>query len=71
MGSFDPMLSSFTPTKYLGTINTSVCVTNYDQASLLIGTSSDLFNGFNTSVSCPRNLFRGIKKLKLFSLIII
>ncbi|KAG6373884.1 hypothetical protein JVT61DRAFT_6037 [Boletus reticuloceps] len=47
MGSFDPMLSAFAPTKYLGTTNNSVCVTNYDQSSLVAGSSSELFNTFN------------------------
>ncbi|KAG6373882.1 lysophospholipase [Boletus reticuloceps] len=47
MGSFDPMLSAFAPTKYLGTTNNSVCVTNYDQSSLVAGSSSELFNEFN------------------------
>lgn len=51
MGSYDPVLSAFTPTKYLGTTNTSVCVTGYDQAAFITGTSSELFNEFNTSVS--------------------
>ena len=50
MGSFDPMLASFAPTKYLGTTNSSVCVTKYDQLSLIAGTSSNVFNTFNTSV---------------------
>ncbi|EJD05258.1 lysophospholipase [Fomitiporia mediterranea MF3/22] len=49
MGSFDPTLASFTPTKFLGTMNTSVCVTGFDQVSFISGTSSELFNEFNTS----------------------
>ncbi|EGO02345.1 hypothetical protein SERLA73DRAFT_104762 [Serpula lacrymans var. lacrymans S7.3] len=47
MGSFDPVLSAFTPTKYLGTQNTSVCVTGYDQSSFVAGSSSELFNEYN------------------------
>ncbi|KAG6373883.1 acyl transferase/acyl hydrolase/lysophospholipase [Boletus reticuloceps] len=47
MGSFDPMLSAFTPTKYLGTTNNSVCITNFDQLSLVAGTSSEVFNEYN------------------------
>ncbi|KAF9235204.1 lysophospholipase catalytic domain-containing protein [Melanogaster broomeanus] len=47
MGSFDPMLSAFAPTKYLGTKNNSVCITNYDQSALVTGTSSELFNLYN------------------------
>ena len=51
MGSFDPMLASFIPTEYLGSINSSVCVTNYDQIAYVSGTSSALFNEYNSSVS--------------------
>ncbi|OAX38862.1 hypothetical protein K503DRAFT_717526 [Rhizopogon vinicolor AM-OR11-026] len=47
MGTFDPQLSAFTPTKYLGTTNNSICVTNYDQSSLVAGSSSELFNTYN------------------------
>ncbi|KAH7887262.1 lysophospholipase catalytic domain-containing protein [Phlebopus sp. FC_14] len=47
MGSFDPMLSAFAPTKYLGSRNNSICVTNYDQSALVTGSSSELFNGYN------------------------
>ncbi|KAF8139033.1 lysophospholipase catalytic domain-containing protein [Boletus edulis] len=46
-GSFDPMLSAFTPTKYLGTTNNSVCITNFDQLSLVAATSSEVFNEYN------------------------
>jgi hypothetical protein len=58
MGSYDPILSAFTPTKYLGTTNSTSCVTGYDQAAFVAGTSSELFNSFNVSVSmvnsnCP------------------
>ena len=51
MGSFDPTLGSFTPTKFLGTTNNSVCITNFDQAAFVAGTSSELFNEFNTTVN--------------------
>ncbi|EIW85716.1 lysophospholipase [Coniophora puteana RWD-64-598 SS2] len=44
MGSYDPMLSAFAPTKYLGTANGSMCVTNYDQTSFVAASSSELFN---------------------------
>ncbi|KAF8432990.1 lysophospholipase [Boletus edulis BED1] len=47
MGSFDPMLSAFASTKYLGTTNNSICITNYDQSSLVAGSSSELFNEYN------------------------
>ncbi|KAG6373885.1 lysophospholipase [Boletus reticuloceps] len=53
MGSFDPMLSAFAPTKYLGTTNNSVCITNYDQAALVAGSSSELFNEVNFTSSLP------------------
>lgn len=51
MGSYDPTLASFIPTKFIGTTNSSVCVTGYDQASFIAGTSSELFNEFNITVS--------------------
>lgn len=50
MGSYDPMLSAFTPTKYLGTSNSTICVTGYDQVAFIAASSSDLFNEFNSSV---------------------
>ncbi|OBZ78154.1 Lysophospholipase 3 [Grifola frondosa] len=40
MGSFDPMLSAFTPMKYLGSPNNSICVTNFDQMSFIESASS-------------------------------
>lgn len=46
-GSFDPQLSAFAPTKYLGTTNNSICVTNYDQSAYIAGSSSELFNEYN------------------------
>jgi hypothetical protein len=65
MGSYDPMLSAFTPTKYLGTINSSSCVTGYDQAAFVFGTSSELFNQFNVSVGNFRcHLFRLVAHLQ-------
>jgi lysophospholipase len=51
MGSWDPTLSAFTPTQYLGSRNNSVCVTGFDQASFIEATSSGLFEEFNTSVT--------------------
>lgn len=47
------MLSAFAPTEFLGSVNSSVCVTGYDQAAFALGTSSELFNELNVSVSCP------------------
>ncbi|KAJ6495831.1 lysophospholipase [Mycena vulgaris] len=49
MGSYDPLLSAFTPTKYLGTQNSSVCVTGFDQASFMEATSSAFFTMLNTT----------------------
>ncbi|KAG2073383.1 lysophospholipase [Suillus decipiens] len=46
-GSFDPQLSAFVPTKYLGTTNNSICVTNYDQSAFIAASSSELFNEAN------------------------
>ena len=45
------MLGAFTPTKYLGSPNDTVCLTGYDQVSFVEGISSDLFIEYNTSVS--------------------
>ncbi|KII94539.1 hypothetical protein PLICRDRAFT_33337 [Plicaturopsis crispa FD-325 SS-3] len=55
MGSYDPILAAFTPTQFLGTSNTSNCVTGYDQTSFVAGTSSELFNGFNVSATAFLN----------------
>ncbi|OCH95307.1 lysophospholipase [Obba rivulosa] len=48
-GSFDPMLSAFTPTKFLGSPNKSICATGFDQISFIEGTTAELFNGENTT----------------------
>lgn len=45
------MLAAFTPTKYLGSPNSSLCATGFDQMSFVEGLSSNLFNTYNTSVS--------------------
>ncbi|KAJ2974961.1 hypothetical protein NUW54_g11808 [Trametes sanguinea] len=50
-GSFDPVLAAFTPTQYLGSPNSSVCATRFDQLSFIQGLSSTLFNIFNTSTA--------------------
>ncbi|PIL26148.1 hypothetical protein GSI_11903 [Ganoderma sinense ZZ0214-1] len=50
-GSFDPSLGAFTPTKFLGSPNSSVCATGFDQLSFIEGVSSNLFNEFNTSAA--------------------
>ncbi|CCM05117.1 uncharacterized protein FIBRA_07325 [Fibroporia radiculosa] len=51
MGSFDPMLSAFTPTKYLGSPGNGECATGFDQLSFIQGLSSNEFNLYNTSAS--------------------
>ncbi len=60
MGSFDPMLGAFTPTKFLGSPNKSVCATGFDQVSFIEGVSSDLFNEFNVSVRLRSQIVRKI-----------
>ncbi|KAH9928016.1 lysophospholipase [Epithele typhae] len=47
MGSWDPVLGAFTPTKYLGSPNDTACVTGYDQVSFVQGISADLFIEYN------------------------
>ena len=48
-GSFDPELSAFYPTKYIGSSlsagsrSSPVCVTGYDKAEFVFGASSALF----------------------------
>ena len=51
MGSYDPDLSAFIDMRFLGThlingkpANSSACVTEFDQASFVFGTSSSLFD---------------------------
>ena len=50
MGTFDPQLSAFAPTKYLGTTNNSVCITGYDQSTFIAASSAELFNEANFTV---------------------
>lgn len=47
------MLGAFTPTKFLGSPNGSVCALGFDQLSFIQGASSNLFNSMNTSVRDP------------------
>ncbi|KAI0917852.1 hypothetical protein AcV5_002685 [Taiwanofungus camphoratus] len=47
MGTFDPMLGAFTPTKYLASPNNTLCVTGFDQASFIPAASSSIFNTVN------------------------
>ncbi|KIJ59975.1 hypothetical protein HYDPIDRAFT_117882 [Hydnomerulius pinastri MD-312] len=49
LGSYDPTLAAFTPMKYIGTTNSSMCVTGYDQTTFLVGASSDFDTVYNTS----------------------
>lgn len=51
MGSHDPSLYAFTPTRYLGSnvtngvpVNSSSCTRGFDNAGFILGTSSSLFN---------------------------
>ncbi|KAJ7111443.1 lysophospholipase [Mycena epipterygia] len=44
---FDDVLAAHTPTKNLGTTNNSVCVTGFDEAMFISGTSSNLWNELN------------------------
>ncbi|TFK53593.1 lysophospholipase [Heliocybe sulcata] len=49
MGSYDPILSAFTPARYLGTRNDSICVTGFDQLGFVQATSSNIFSSYNTT----------------------
>lgn len=51
MGSYDPTLAAFTPMKYLGTTNETLCVTNLDQIGTVVGASGEWNTYYNTSVS--------------------
>ncbi|KDQ63931.1 hypothetical protein JAAARDRAFT_201409 [Jaapia argillacea MUCL 33604] len=51
MGSYDPTLAAFTPIEYLGTTNTSICVTGFEQADFVLGASSNIFVIYNSSAS--------------------
>jgi len=51
MGSYDPDLSAFVDVQFLGTrlingkpLNSTACVTEFDQTSFIFGTSSSLFD---------------------------
>ncbi|CCM05118.1 uncharacterized protein FIBRA_07326 [Fibroporia radiculosa] len=55
MGSFDPMLSAFTPTKYLGSPGDGECATGFDQLSFIQGMSSNELNLYNTSASAVQS----------------
>ncbi|KAJ6552229.1 lysophospholipase [Mycena vulgaris] len=49
MGCYDDVLAAHTPLKHLGTTNTSICATGFDEAMFLSGTSSNLWNEANTT----------------------
>lgn len=57
LGSFDPTTYAFSPLKYLGTNYTAGmpsndhCVTGFDSASFVMGTSSSLFNALFTTIN--------------------
>ncbi|PPQ76329.1 hypothetical protein CVT26_008876 [Gymnopilus dilepis] len=48
-GSWDPSLSSFIPTRLLGSTPTTGCVIGFDQASYIAGISSNVWNGDNVT----------------------
>jgi lysophospholipase len=59
-GSYDPDLSAFIDMKYLGTklnqlqpASSTSCVTNFDQAGFIIGSSSSLFFVSNWNLYLP------------------
>lgn len=56
VGSWDPSLYQFTPTKYLGTklyngAANGSCIRGFDNAGFIIGTSSSLFNSILTTIN--------------------
>lgn len=56
MGSYDPSLNSFTDVKYIGSNVTNgkalSCISGFDNAGFVIGTSSSLFNQFLDTLVC-------------------
>ncbi|KAJ7461281.1 lysophospholipase [Mycena galericulata] len=51
MGSYDDVLAAHTPMKNLGTTNNSLCVTGFDEATFISGTSSNLWIEANTTAA--------------------
>ncbi|KAJ6484319.1 lysophospholipase [Mycena vulgaris] len=51
MGCYDDVLAAHTPLKHLGTTNHSLCVTGFDEAMFISGTSSNLFNKHNITLA--------------------
>lgn len=56
MGSYDPTLATFTPTKYLGMTNYGLHVTDFDQTEAVIGASGDWNIYYHISLGIPRGL---------------
>lgn len=57
MGSSDPSLNTFTDIKYLGSrlsngTNNGTCVTGFENAGFMVGTSSSLFNEYLNTLVC-------------------
>ncbi|KAJ7221165.1 lysophospholipase [Mycena rebaudengoi] len=51
MGCYDDVLAAHTPLKHLGTTNHSLCVTGFDEAMFISGTSSNLWNEHNITLA--------------------
>ncbi|KAJ7440575.1 lysophospholipase [Mycena latifolia] len=51
MGCYDDVLAAHTPLKHLGTTNHSLCVTGFDEAMFISGTSSNLWNEHNATLA--------------------
>lgn len=66
MGSWDPSLRTFAQTKYIGS-NDSGCVTKFDNAGFLMGTSSSLFN--QALVRVNQGNLNGVLKTVLSSIL--
>ncbi|KAJ7857882.1 lysophospholipase [Mycena leptocephala] len=51
MGCYDDVLAAHTPLKHLGTTNHSLCVTGFDEAMFISGTSSNLSANFSILIN--------------------
>ncbi|KZT02374.1 FabD/lysophospholipase-like protein [Laetiporus sulphureus 93-53] len=56
-GSFDPALAAFTPMQYLGSPNSSICATGFDQIAFIEGISSNTFNTNSSSTSASNESY--------------
>ncbi|KAF8189185.1 lysophospholipase [Mycena galopus ATCC 62051] len=56
LSCFDDVLAAHTPLKHLGTTNDSVCVTGFDEAMFLTGTSANAWNEINVTFGGPAAL---------------